>query len=207
MRHKANPISLNRCISGISIGTKITASHIGPDIIIWNTARFSGSIAVSYIRLNCTYRDRHDIRLWSWRYYGNLHAQNPEGVEWSVLVVTYLAIRINTSGNKVSFFNNIFSFCRTSFYAHPLKMNLLEYMQPYLGSIEAWPSDILVCLFCCPPTKSRLRGVARVFYRNDVPLTIDSAFFYTCKDAWSSFDIETLNDWYSYWQKLIVVPG
>ena len=79
-------------------------------------------------------------------------------------------------------------------------MNLLEYMQPHLGSIEAWSSDILIYLFCYPPNESRLRAVAAFLYGNDVPLTIATEF-HCCNAASSSFDLETLDNYYSYYQE------
>ena len=79
-------------------------------------------------------------------------------------------------------------------------MNLLECIQRHLGSIEAWPTDISFYLFCCPLSDSRIRAVAAFFYGSDVRLMIASAFFHTRNYALSPFDIEKLNDSYSYWQ-------
>jgi len=88
-------------------------------------------------------------------------------VEWSVPVVTYLEIQRNISWitSSTSFINTIFSFCWTSFHAHPLQLNLLECMQWHLRLIEAWPTDVLIYLFCCPPSEPRLRTVAGFSYR------------------------------------------
>jgi len=79
-------------------------------------------------------------------------------------------------------------------------MNILECMQRHIGSIEYWPSDILVFLFCCPPNESRLRAIANFCYGNDVPLTIASDFYYFCNAASTPFDHETLDHYYSYFQ-------
>ena len=44
---------------------------------------------------------------------------------------------------------------RTVIHTTTMLMTILECMERHLGSIESWPSDILVLLFCCPPNESR----------------------------------------------------
>jgi len=78
-------------------------------------------------------------------------------------------------------------------------MNILECMQRHLGSIESWPSDILVYLSCCP-NESRLRAIAMFCYGNDVPLTIASDFYHFSNAASTPFHHETLDHYYAYFQ-------
>ena len=79
-------------------------------------------------------------------------------------------------------------------------LTILECMQRHLGSIESWPSDILVYLFCCPPNESRLRAIASFCYGNDVPLSIASDFYHFYNAASTPFDHEAMERYYSYFQ-------
>jgi len=79
-------------------------------------------------------------------------------------------------------------------------LTILECMQRHLGSIESWPSDILVYLFCCPPNESRLRAIASFCYGNDVPLSIPSDFYHFYNAASTPFDHEAMERYYSYFQ-------
>jgi len=78
-------------------------------------------------------------------------------------------------------------------------MTILECMERHLGSIESWPSDILVLLFCCPPNESRLREIASFCYGNDVHLSIASDFYHFYNTASTPFDHEAMER-YSYFQ-------
>jgi hypothetical protein len=79
-------------------------------------------------------------------------------------------------------------------------MTILECMERHLGSIESWPSDILVYLFCCPPNRSRLHSIASFCYGNDVPLHIASDFYHFYNSASTPFDHEEMELYYSYYQ-------
>ena len=120
-----------------------------------------------------------------------------------LLVETCRAFRhdtINIYSEYRLFINTIVSFCRTAIRAPPMLMNILECIQRHLGSIESWPSDILVYLFCCPPNESRLQAIAMFCYGNDVPLTIASGFYHFSNAASTPFEHEKLDHYYAYFQ-------